>query len=111
MGNGEHRPIDRLIVDNGIIVEQQIEIDRAWPPPLATFPMQRVFHSRQHAEHFMGAQVGFDQAGTVEKRRLTDRPSDGACFPEAADFLQRHSGHESQQFNGPVELFSPQPLI
>ena len=59
----------------------------------------------------MGAQIGFDQAGTVEKRRLADRPSDGARFPEAADFLQRYAGHESQQLNGPVELFSSQSLI
>ena len=111
MGNREHRSSDRLIVDNGIVVEQQIEIDGARPPTLATFPMEGVFHRRQHAEHFMGAQIGFDQTGTVEKRRLADRPTDRARFPEAAHFLQCHAGHESQQLNGAVELFSSQPLI
>jgi hypothetical protein len=68
--------------------------------------MQRVLHGRKHLEHGTRREFRLDQAGSIEKRSLPGWTADGTCFPVSAHGLQRHSRHEAEQLQGPVQLLA-----
>jgi hypothetical protein len=98
--------VNAALVDHQIAVEEEIEIDRPRPPAHAAVAMERVLHRCQQIEQFVRPQLGVDQAGTVEERRLSRWAPHRHGLPRPAHRQQVDPGHEAEQFERPLELLA-----
>jgi hypothetical protein len=96
----------RCSVENQIVVEQQVEIDRPGPPALAALAVESVLHRREHAEHIMRGQISLEETGTVEKHALSRRTADRTRVAVAAHTHERDARHVPQQFHRPIEIIA-----
>ena len=96
-----HRQV--VVVELESVVEQEVEIDRSRAPVDISLPLQCVFDRLEGAKQFPGRQIGFQEAGPIEKGRLIDGASDGLGFVKVARLQDVHSRHESQEFDGTIK--------
>jgi endogenous inhibitor of DNA gyrase (YacG/DUF329 family) len=73
--------------------------------------MQRVLDGCKHPQHVLRGQLRIDQAGAVEIRILACGPAHGQRLAIPTDGDERHSRHESQQLDSPVEVLTPSAQI
>ena len=106
---GDHprmRQRERGSVEDDVVVEEEVEIERPRAPMIAPFTVQRVLHGGEHAEHVVGGQARLDQTGAVEKRRLPGGAPHRPRLPVAADGEEGDAGHAAQEFDGTIELLA-----
>jgi len=90
-------------VEHEVVVEQEVEVHRAGAPALVALAVERVLHRGQHAHHIVRAEIGLEEAGPVEKRRLPNGTADGPGVAKPTHPHQPDPGHEPQQFQGAIQ--------
>ena len=106
MGQGEVQGIDHQVV-----IEEQVEVDRPFPPAILAAALERVLHGEQGAEQVAGGQVGLDEAGAVEEGALVRRTANWPRLEIAAHGHKIDARHEPQQLQAAVELLASPPQI
>ena len=70
-------------------VDEEVEIDEPWSPPLNSYPPERPLDSEERIEELAGGQGRLDRDGSIQEERLIDN-ADGIGLAQRRN---RDHGH------------------
>jgi hypothetical protein len=91
------------VIDQKLVVQEQIQIQKPWSPPLNSLPPHLSFGPTKYDKQGLRCQARVDQRDSVEKRLLTGRSSHRRRFNPAALADNRDVGVMAQPADCPVE--------